>query len=84
MMNIYKVSMDLSLVMPRLRKIRLGEYNSERPIIFVEAKDPDEACYLAYHRLAEIILKQDSSTSSSLFVKEIFHDIRIKKLMVPQ
>ena len=83
-MKIYKISMDLSLVMTRLKKFRLGEYNSERPTIFVEASDPDEACYLAYHQLAEIILKQDSTRGSSLFVKDIFHDIRIEKLMVPQ
>ncbi len=83
-MKIYKVSMDLTLVMASLKSFRLQEYNSENPTIFVEANDPDEACYLAYHQLGQIILKQDSSKKSTLLVKELFHDIRIKKITVPQ
>ena len=50
--------MDLSLVMSRLKKFRLGEYSSNFPTIFVDARDPDEACHLAYFKLVEIIQKQ--------------------------
>ena len=54
--------MDLSLAINRLKEFELHEYNSERPIIFVEAKSPDDACHQAYYRLATIILKQDCNT----------------------
>ena len=56
-MKIYKVHMVLTLVIPRLKKYELEDYNSSTPIIFVEAKDPDDACYKAMHKLAQKILK---------------------------
>ena len=54
-MKIYKVHMVLTLVMSRLKKYTLEDYNSSTPIIFVEAKDPDDACYKAMHKLASKI-----------------------------
>tara|TARA_Y100000592_G_scaffold47847_1_gene75941 strand:- start:17486 stop:17734 length:249 start_codon:yes stop_codon:yes gene_type:complete len=82
-MKIYKVHMVLTLVMARLKKYTLEDYNSSTPIIFVEAKDPDDACYKAMHKLASKILKTDHSIETLNFVKDIFHDIRIIKIEVP-
>jgi hypothetical protein len=76
--------MDLLLVMGRLAKFNLGEYNSPYPTIFVEAKDPDEACYNALYKLVEIILKQDDSKKTSELVKDLVHDIRVKKVIIPK
>ena len=59
-MKIYKVFMDLELVISRLRKFRLKEYNSSFPIVFVDAKDPDDACYTAIYNLGSSVLSQDS------------------------
>ena len=83
-MKIYKVKMDLSLVMGVLKRFKLQEYSDPFPTIFVEAKDPDEACYLAYFKLVEILLKQDNSTETTLLAKEILHDINIRKVSVPK
>ena len=58
-MKIYKVEMDLSLVISRLKHFELHEYNSEKPILFVEAKSPDDACHKAYFKLVALILKQE-------------------------
>jgi len=82
-MKIYKVHMVLTLVMPRLKQYRLDDYNNSTPIIFVEAKDPDDACYRAMHRLAAKILKSDHSVDTLNFIKDIFHDIRIIKIELP-
>jgi len=79
-MKIYKIHMVLTLVMPRLKKYSLGDYNSNTPIIFVEAEDPDGACYIAMHRLASKILKSDHSVETLQFIKDIFYDIRIIKV----
>lgn len=76
--------MDLLLVMGRLAKFNLGEYNSPYPTVFVEAKDPDEACYNALYKLVEIILKQDDSKKTSELVKDLVHDIRVKKVIIPK
>jgi hypothetical protein len=83
-MKIYKVEMDLSLVISRLKKFELHEYNSERPIIFVEAKSPDDACHQAYYRLATVILKQDCNKKTASFIEEVLLDISITKVDIPK
>ena len=76
--------MDLSLVINRLNKFDLHEYNSERPIVFVEAKSPDDACHKVYYRLATIILKQDCSKKTASLIEELLLDITISKVSVPK
>tara|TARA_R100000742_G_C4263728_1_gene81596 strand:- start:605 stop:856 length:252 start_codon:yes stop_codon:yes gene_type:complete len=83
-MKIYKVELDLTLVLPRLKSFKLKEFNHKRPIIFVEANDPDEACFLATFRLASIILKQDSSSETAELVVDILKDVSVKKAIVPK
>ena len=81
-MRIYKVTMDMLLVMPRLKHISLGEFNGNRPIIFVEAEDPDDACYQSYHKLAAKLMKQDKKLVKDM--KDIFNYITIKKIEMPK
>ena len=76
-MKIYKVYLDLSLVIASLTKFRLHEYNSAFPIIFVEANDPDEACIIATSGLRKTVLNQDSSIETRIFCREIRHDIKV-------
>ena len=67
-MKIYKVEMDLSLVISRLKHFELHEYNSEKPILFVEAKSPDDACHKAYFKLVALILKQEHTKEMSMVI----------------
>ena len=83
-MKIYNVELDLSLVISRLKKYKLQQYNSTHPTVFVQADNPDDACHLAYYQLAEIILKQDLSSETALFVREILFDVSVKSLSIPQ
>ena len=83
-MKIYKVEMDLSLVINLLKEFELHEYNSERPIIFVEAKSPDDACHKAYYKLVAIILKQNSTKKTLSLINELLYDISISKVRVPK
>jgi hypothetical protein len=78
-MKIYVIQLDCSLVMSRLREFKLREFNSEYPILFVEAADPDEACYLAYCKFSETVLKQDDSVETALLIKQLLLDIRITR-----
>ena len=75
--------MVLTLVMPRLKEYTLEDYNSNNPIVFVEAEDPDDACYVASHKLVSKILKKDHSIETLNFAKEIMRDVRIIKIEVP-
>ena len=79
-MKIYVLRFDLSLVHTRLKKFRLKEFNSENPVIFVEAANPDEACYLGYCKFAETILSQDDSAKTARLINEVEYDIRITKV----
>lgn len=81
-MKIYKVFMNLELVISRLKKFNLKEYNSAFPIIFVEARDPDDACYRSTYGLVSGLLAQDSSAQTALLCREIVFDIRIIKVSV--
>jgi hypothetical protein len=83
-MKIYRLTLCLQLVISRLKKFDLKQYNSERPIIFVEANNPDEACYRAIYNLTSIILKQDSSKATIELLKEIMYDVRVIKIGLPQ
>lgn len=79
-MKIYVLKFDLSLVHSRLKKFRLREFNSKNPTLFIEAPNPDEACYLGYCKFAEIILSQDSSPATAKLINEVENDIRITKV----
>lgn len=82
-MKLYRVEMCLTLVIARLKKYQLYEYNSENPILFIQADNPDEACNRAICNLATIIFKQNSSIETIKFVSDLFYDIRIEKVYVP-
>ena len=85
-MKIYVLEFDLTklfegvLVDSRIKRFKLGEFNHERPYIFIEADNPDDACYLGYCKLSETLLKQDESTDTAILIKEIMNDITIRKV----
>lgn len=70
----------MSLVISRLKKYSLEEYNNKTPIVFIEAEDPDGACYYATYKLLRKILKKDHSIETIEFSKEIMNDVRILKI----
>ena len=76
--------MDLSLVISRLKHFELHDYNSEKPILFVEAKSPDDACHKAYFKLVALILKQEHTKETILLTNELLHDISITKVSIPK
>ena len=79
-MAIYKIHLDLSMVINRLKGFKLKEYNSAFPIIFVEAKSPDDACFKAIYILLQGLLRQDDSIETRLLCRSIKEDIRIIKV----
>ena len=80
-MKIYVLTFDMTLVLTRLKKFRLYDFNSQIPMIFIEASNPDDACHLGYCKLSEILLKQDESVDNAHFIRDIMHDIRVTKVV---
>ena len=64
----------MTLVISRLKKYRIYEYNASAPIVFLEASNPDEACFKALYGLIKRILDQDSSD------EDIKQDVRVVKV----
>ena len=79
-MKLYFVEVDMLNVLGRLKKFSLYEFNHERPFIFLEAKDPDDACYSISCMISEILLKQDESVETAMLIKDVLNDIRITKV----
>lgn len=79
-MKIYTVNLDMALVLPRLKRFKLGEFNSASPTLFIEADDPDGACYSAFCRFSEMLLRQDESLETAQLCKNLQHDIRVVKV----
>lgn len=80
-MKIYVVTFDLTMVLPRLTRFQLHEFNHEYPTIFIEAPDPDEACYLSYCKFSETLLRQSSSSDTAKLIKDIESELRITKVV---
>tara|TARA_B100002019_G_scaffold259188_1_gene244382 strand:+ start:190 stop:453 length:264 start_codon:yes stop_codon:yes gene_type:complete len=78
-MKIYVVTLDMSLVLTRLKKFNLHEFNYKFPKVFIEAQDPDDACYKTMCKLSEIMLQQQSSVDTAVLIRSVQHDIRIVK-----
>lgn len=72
----------MALILSALKKFRLYEYNHEEAILFIEAHNPDEACYKAYFKLSEIVLKQNDSVETAQLLDELQNDFVIKKVWV--
>jgi len=83
-MKIYKIELDMTYVLARLKKFKLDQYNGQHPIIFVEGENPDDACHVAMYQLAEILLRQDASIENAKFIKDILYDILVIKIESPK
>lgn len=80
-MKIYIVKFDLLLVMNRLKRFDLKEFNSVEPSVFVEAENPDGALYEAYCMFSDTILKQSETKKTAIFLNNILHDVRVTKVV---
>jgi hypothetical protein len=83
-MRNYKLSIDLSDIILELRKsdLNLYEYNQPFTLIFIEADNPDEACYLVLHRLMSLILRQSNQIKSRILCRKVRKHFRIDKIHI--
>lgn len=79
-MRNFKISIDLVDVHMQLRKFVLREYSLPYSLIFVEADDPDDACYLVLYRLMKLIMDQDPSIETRILCRKLKKYMRIDKI----
>jgi hypothetical protein len=83
-MKKYKLFLDLTLIMHRLKRVRLDEYNSRFPIVFIDANDPDAACNLCYIEITQKIMKSKLSEKEKIALcVDLLKDMRISKVFNP-
>lgn len=70
----------MTLILSRLGDYRLGKFNDNYVTLELDAKDPDDACYLAFKGLCQVILQQDDSTKTKMLLKDIKDDFKVFKL----
>jgi hypothetical protein len=74
--------LDLSSIYKEIQYLKLQKYNSPFPTIFLSAKDPDDACYLAIKNLIQIILKQDSTVQMRILCRRLKRISKIDKIYI--
>lgn len=60
----YKIKVDLSKVYQIVKDHKLREYKGSFPVINLTASDPDEACYLVYKNLSQLL--RDHNVSENM------------------
>lgn len=79
-MRNFKLSIDLSDLHIELKKFVLREYSLPFSLIFVEANDPDDACYTVLIKLMKLLMDQDPSLQTRILCKKIKKHMRIDKI----
>lgn len=79
-MQNYKITIDLLEVYIELSNYNLRDFNKPFTLIFIEASDPDDACYRTIHKIINMLLKQDNSISTRILCRKIKKYIRFDKI----
>jgi hypothetical protein len=77
---IYKIEIDISKILPLLKKVGIHRYKQESTHIFVQADDPDEACFIALAKLAQQMLEENNTAAVKDSIKNLRHMVRVVKL----
>lgn len=81
-MKTYKVHIDISNIFNDINKFGIREYYQPFICIFIQAKDPDDACYKILIDLIEKILKKENNINTRIFCRLIKYNIRIDKIQI--
>jgi hypothetical protein len=68
----------MTSILPHLKKAKfqLHEFNKESPVLEIEANDPDDACYIAYKKLYDLLSEQVQKKDREA-LQDFKHDFRI-------
>lgn len=79
-MRNFKVSIDLSDLQTELKNFVLREFSLPFCLIFIEADDPDDACYELLHRLQSSLITQQNNIETRIICRKIRKYMRIDKI----
>lgn len=79
-MRNFKIYIDLVDLHPYIMAFDLIEYRNFFMIVFVEASDPDDACYLIRKRIKYSIMNSESTIDARVACRWVNHLLRIEKV----
>lgn len=81
-MQNYRITIDLSDVYQELVKysVHLIGYTIPFSLVFIEADNYDDACFVVVDRLIKYVLKKDKSIKSRILCRKIKRLTRINKV----
>jgi hypothetical protein len=79
-MRNYKISIDISDLYLELLDLDMKEYTQPFMLVFVEAKDPDDACFKILLRMIQIILNNGKTIENRILCKKLKYNLRIEKI----
>lgn len=79
-MRNFKLSIDLSDVYLELQDLDLREYNKPFMLKFIEAENPDDACYNILERIITEILSEKDTLEVRVLCRKIRRYLRIDKI----
>lgn len=80
----YKVVIDMTLVLPKIKyltRVKLGKFNGDSVTLQVDAKDPDDACYLAFKEFCDYVLEQHSNEEIKNLLRELKNEFKVSLLV---
>lgn len=80
MMRNYKVSIDISDLYDQIKLLKIRDFSQPFMTIFINAKNPDDACYIVINSLLVAIINKNSSLSSRILCRMIRRISRINKV----
>lgn len=72
--------MDTSKISLLMERFGITEYTKNRCYFFIQAEDPDEACYLAINKLKDGVLKTNSIDPVKDIVKDFDNTTKVLRV----
>ena len=79
-MRNYKLHIDLVDLFQYIVEFDLVDYRNLFMIVFVEAADPDDACYLVRKRIKFSIMENNDTIRARIACRKVNMDLRIDKI----
>ena len=78
---IYKIEIDITKILPLLKKLGIHKYKNDKTYVFIKAEDPDEACGLSIEQIGKDIITVNDTPTVRDFIVELPTSVRVTKII---
>ena len=77
---IYKAEIDITKILPLLKRLGIFKYVRGKTYVFIKAEDPDEACALSIEQIGQEMITINDTTAVRDLVMNLSFSIRVTKI----